>query len=98
MADLKAVYAHFADQVKRGEALGPDIAILKVLSTETNQRITEFMLEASGDLGMIASAQSRSGNVNALTPFLIARSVSIGAGTNEVLRNVVAKQVLGLPS
>ena len=97
MADLKAVYAHFADQVKRGEALGQDISILKVLSTETNQRITEFMLEVSGDLGVVAGAPGGSGKVNALTPFLFARSVSIGAGTNEVLRNVVAKQVLGLP-
>jgi len=96
MADLKAVYAYFAEQVKRGEALGPDIAVLKILSTETNQRITEFMLEVSGDFGVVANVHKR-GKVNALTPFLTARSVSIGAGTNEVLRNVVAKQVLQLP-
>jgi len=96
MADLKAVYAYFADQVKRGVALGPDISVLKILSTETNQRITECMLEASGDLGIVANTPR--GRVNALTPFLFARSVSIGAGTNEVLRNVVAKQVLQLPS
>jgi alkylation response protein AidB-like acyl-CoA dehydrogenase len=97
MADLKAVYAYFADQVKRGTPLGPDISILKILSTETNQRITEYMLEAAGDLGVVAP-QPGSSRVNALTPFLFARSVSIGAGTNEVLRNVVAKQVLQLPS
>ena len=98
MADLKAVYAHFADQVRRGELLGHDVSILKILSTETNQRITEFMLEAAGDLGAVAAGQGGAGRVNALTPFLFARSVSIGAGTNEVLRNVVAKQVLGLPT
>ena len=97
LADLKAVYAHFAGQVKRGDPLGPDVSIIKILATETYQRITEFMLEASGDLGLIAW-DGKSGRVNTLTPFLVARSMSIGAGTNEVHRNIVAKQVLKLPS
>jgi len=98
IADLKAVYAHFADQVRRGERLGPDVSFLKVLATETYQRITEFMLEASGDDGLSVQQESAQQGVNALTRFLVARSLTIGAGTNEIHRNVVAKQVLKLPT
>lgn len=98
VADLKAVYAHFADQVRRGERLGPDVSLMKVLATETYQRITEFMLEAAGDLGLSVQEEKSDGGVNALTRFLVARSLTIGAGTNEIHRNVVAKQVLKLPT
>lgn len=97
VADLKAVYAHFADQVRRGEPLGPDVSFLKILATEIYQRITEFMLEAAGDLGLSVQAESSDRGVNALTRFLVARSLTIGAGTNEIHRNVVAKHVLRLP-
>ena len=98
VADLKAVYAHFADQVRRGERLGPDVSLMKVLATETYQRITEFMLEAAGDLGLTVQEENSDGGVDALTRFLVARSLTIGAGTNEIHRNVVAKQVLKLPT
>ncbi|MCC7485691.1 MAG: acyl-CoA dehydrogenase family protein [Burkholderiales bacterium] len=99
LADLKAVYAYFADQVKRGQPLGADVSILKVMSTELNQRITEFMLETAGDLGLVAAGERGDiGRVDALTPFLDSRGRTIGAGTSEIHRNVVAKRVLGLPA
>ncbi len=98
MADLKAVYLYFADLMTRGETLGADLSLLKILSSETNQRITEFTLEASGELGLTISAGTDNEGVDALTPFLVARNVTIGAGTTEIQRNIIAKQVLNLPS
>lgn len=98
LADLEAVYAHFAAQVARNEALGPDISITKLLSTETYQRITEFMLETAGDLGIDVWEANSRGKINAVTPFLQARAMTIGAGTNEIHRNILAKRVLKLPS
>ncbi len=97
VADLKAVYAYFFKQFENGETLGPDLSILKILSSETYQRITEFMLEASSDLGLIVRAKGGEGKVNALTPFLRARAVTISAGSSEIQRNILAKQVLKLP-
>jgi len=98
LEDLKAVYAYFAEQMKNGEALGPDLSILKILSTETNQRITEFMLEAAGDLSLVVPGNADYDRVDVLTPFLTARSVTIGAGTTEIQRNIIARQVLNLPT
>ncbi len=97
VADLKAVYLHFADLMTRGETLGADLSILKILSLETYQRITEFMLEASGDLGLTVHAGGDEEGVDALTPFLVARSGTIAAGTTEIQRNITAKHVLNLP-
>ncbi|MBI4191819.1 MAG: acyl-CoA dehydrogenase family protein [Betaproteobacteria bacterium] len=99
LADLKAVYMYFADMVSRGETLGPDLSVLQILSSETNQRITEFMLEASGDLGLTVSAgEDDNEGVDALTPFLVMRAVTIGAGTAEIHRNIIAKRILNLPA
>lgn len=98
LADLKAVYAYFADQVKRGQPLGADVSILKVMSTELNQRITEYMLETGGDLSLVAIGEHDDmGRINVLTPFLDSRARTIGAGTSEIHRNIVAKRVLRLP-
>jgi len=98
MADLKAMYSYFAGCMGRGETLGADLSVLKILSSETNQRITEFALQTAGDLGFAAAFDGVPGDgVDALTPFLVARNVTIGAGTTEVQRNIVATQVLHLP-
>ena len=97
LEDLKAVYAYFAEQMRSGEALGPDLSILKILATETTQRITEFMLEASGDHGLIVHGDADNDRVDVLTPFLVARSFTIGAGTTEIQRNIIARKILNLP-
>lgn len=98
MLDLKAVYSYFAGCMGRGETLGADLSILKILSSETNQRITEFALQVSGDLGLgAAHDREQAGQIDVLTPFLVARNVTIGAGTTEIQRNIVSAQVLNLP-
>lgn len=97
MLDLKAMYSYFAGCMGRGETLGPDLSVLKILSSETNQRITEYALNAAGELGLDASGEIGDGRVDAINPFLVARNVTIGAGTTEIQRNIVAAQVLNLP-
>ena len=97
LEDLKSVYSYFAGRLTRGEHLGEDLSVLKALSSETNQRITEFTLQAASDLGSMVD-KNDSSRVDPVTPYLVARNVTIGAGTTEVQRNVIAKALLGLPS
>ena len=98
LADLKAVFVHFADMLCRGETLDADLSVLQLLSAETNQRITEFLLETSGELGLTVTESDSDGRVDALQPFLVMRAVTIGAGTSEIHRDIIAKRVLKLPS
>jgi alkylation response protein AidB-like acyl-CoA dehydrogenase len=75
---------------------GPEGSILKLQWSEANQRITKLALDLLG-----ADAQLLPGNA----PYdgywtiqqLRSRGNTIEAGTSEILRNIVAERVLGLP-
>ena len=103
-ADLEALYGSFAETVRRGEALGPDVSILKVWATETCQRMSELLVDISCESAPIVSDAPAAGgargavNPDAMTPFLDSRSFTIYGGTSEIQRGVVAKNVLDLPS
>jgi alkylation response protein AidB-like acyl-CoA dehydrogenase len=96
LADLKALYESFTATLRRGEALGPDVAILKIVQTELYQRITDAMLElAGGNAGLLDPME------DALHPagqFLLARPTTIFGGSSEILRNTLARALLELPA
>jgi alkylation response protein AidB-like acyl-CoA dehydrogenase len=96
LADLKALYERFTAALRRGEALGPDVAILKIVQTELYQRITDAMLElAGGNAGLLDPME------DALHPagqFLLARPTTIFGGSSEILRNTLARFLLDLPA
>lgn len=96
--DHAALYARFADQLKRGETLGADVSMLKIWVTECFQRITELMIEAAGpDGGTIGPLQVGNVGVDVLASFYKARPATIYGGSNEIQRNILSKAVLGLP-
>ncbi|MCK9284150.1 MAG: acyl-CoA dehydrogenase family protein [Rhodocyclaceae bacterium] len=99
VADLVSVYARFVDIVKRGETLGPDVSLLKIWATETYSRISSLMVETAGAAGAIVGKVDFGGEpVDVLSSFYYARPAPIYGGTNEIQRNIIAKEVLGLPS
>ncbi|MBC7164013.1 MAG: acyl-CoA dehydrogenase family protein [Roseovarius sp.] len=96
--DHAALYARFADQLKRGETLGADVSMLKIWVTECFQRLTELMIEAAGpDGGAIGPLQVGNVGVDVLASFYKARPSTIYGGSNEIQRNIMSKAVLGLP-
>jgi alkylation response protein AidB-like acyl-CoA dehydrogenase len=95
---LAALYTRFADQVKRGEALGPDVSILKLFGTATYQRITELAMETAGERGVTeGGATFGNDSVDPLLLFYSSRPATIYGGSNEIQRNILAKAVLNLP-
>ena len=96
LEDLRSLYEVEAGRIKRGEAPGPDISVLKVVQSELFQRITETMLEIAGpESGLIESIAGRP-ELNASGLFLQSRPTTIYGGSNEIQRNIVAKNILGL--
>ena len=98
VAHLGDIYRHFAAIVGRGEPLGPEVSLLKIWATETFQRIADLIIETAGDCGGLAGkVQMGDGRIELLAPFYKARPTSIYGGSNEIQRNILARQVLNLP-
>lgn len=95
---LGSIYAHFAGIVARGEPLGPDVSLLKIWATETFQRIADLIVETAGPYGGMRGELDMAGiHVDVLSSFYRARPATIYGGSNEIQRNILAKQVLNLP-
>ena len=99
VADLSAAYTHFADIVKRGEQLPQSVSMLKIWATETYTRVCALLSEAADEHGG-DSAETQAGNAicNAVAPMLYAMVTTIYGGSNEIQRNILAGQVLRLPT
>ena len=98
VAHLGDIYTRFAAIVGRGEPLGPEVSLLKIWATETFQRIAELIIETAGDCGGHSGKVQMGGErIELLAPFYKARPSTIYGGSNEIQRNILAKQVLNLP-
>jgi alkylation response protein AidB-like acyl-CoA dehydrogenase len=97
VADLASLYTKFADIVRSGQPLGPEVSILKIFATETFSRIADLMLEAAGSAAPIRSpSEFGAGPDEVLSTFFNARPATIYGGSSEIQRSIVAKNVLGL--
>ena len=95
--DLKELYESFVGALRRGETLGPDVSILKIVQTELFQRITEEMLEVAGGHAGLLDPMPGEG-LHPAGQFLLARPSTIFGGSSEILRNILARNVLDLPA
>jgi alkylation response protein AidB-like acyl-CoA dehydrogenase len=71
---------------------GPEGSVSKLHWSESNQRLTKLALELLGD-----EAQALDGDGYWQYQQLRSRGNTIEAGTSEILRNIIAERVLGLP-
>ena len=99
LADLQALYAGYADMVKRGEALPPSVSLLKIWATETYTRIAAKLVEVAAEHGGDRTEiPLPDGGLDPLAPLFNATITTIYGGSNEIQRNILARQVLGLPA
>jgi alkylation response protein AidB-like acyl-CoA dehydrogenase len=97
LEDHNALFETYADKVRRGEAIGPDISMLKINQTELFQRITDAMLEIAGENAGLLGPIGGNRDLNPTGIYIQARPATIYGGSNEIQRNIVAKNVLNLP-
>jgi alkylation response protein AidB-like acyl-CoA dehydrogenase len=96
--DQGSLYARFVEQVKQGEALGPDVSALKIWGMEAWQRLTELLVETGAEEGVIEGVREANGvDVDFLSTFYYSRPSTIYGGSSEIQRNIMAKYVLKLP-
>jgi hypothetical protein len=91
------IYARFVEIVKRGEPLPDEVSVLKILATETIQRAADLILETAGPAAQLhGRVPIGDGLIDLLGPFYKAMPASIYGGSNEIQRNILAKNVLHL--
>lgn len=99
VADLSSAYAGFADMVKRGETLPPDVSYLKIWATETHERVAMLLIDMAAESGLTRGAFDAGGQtVHIQLPLYNALAAKIFSGSNEIQRNILATQVLDLPT
>jgi alkylation response protein AidB-like acyl-CoA dehydrogenase len=83
---------------------GPEGSVGKLHSAELNKRITELAIDLLGPAGMLHPAGYAIDHTRPMMMyatvqewFLRSRANSIEGGTSEVMRNILAERVLGLP-
>lgn len=92
--------------VSTGKAPGPESSILKIKGTEVQQALDELFLELAGIYALpFVPEQYDELTDNPVTPMFAPnaaphyynnRKVTIYGGTNEIQKNIIAKQVLGV--
>jgi alkylation response protein AidB-like acyl-CoA dehydrogenase len=95
--DLKALYETFLARTRMGEAVGPEVSMLKVFQSELLQRISQTTLSIAGVGGALLEPLEPDSQAHAGALFVNALPASIYGGTNEIQRNILAKSVLQLP-
>ena len=97
LADHKALFEVYAEKLRSGETLGPDVSLLKIHQSELYQRITETMLDISGENAGLLDPIGGNRELHPSGMFIQARPVTIYGGSSEIQRTIIAKNVLGLP-
>ena len=98
VAGLAATYSHAVGLVRAGRDLGPDAAVMKIVSTETLQRVVDLVFEtAGGEAALSGRIDTPDGPVGVAALMLQCRRATIYGGSSEIMRNIIARRVLGMP-
>ncbi|MEE2760137.1 MAG: acyl-CoA dehydrogenase family protein, partial [Pseudomonadota bacterium] len=98
--EVLAISAGFAQVVatyQAGGELGTHSSYLKLLGTESEQRLADLMIEVYGSDGaLLLPHKPEDGSFDAASNFLRDRRATIAGGTSEIQRNIIARRVLGM--
>ncbi len=77
-----------------GRGPGPESSVAKLLGVRNRQEASELVVRMLGPAALFGSDEQVAADVHEM---LLTRCLSIAGGTTQILRNVVAERVLGLP-
>ena len=84
--------------LSRGRPPGPEASIAKLVSATKLQQIASFGVDLLGQAGAVMDTETAPLNAWFQEAFLYAPGKRIAGGTDEILRNIIAERVLGLPA
>lgn len=84
--------------LSKGQTPGPEASIIKVVSAAKLQEIASFGMDLAGMAGAVMDPGLAPMQAWFQQAMLYAPGSRIAGGTDEVLRNIIAERVLGLPA
>ena len=95
---LRLIRLRTVSAAVRGEAPGPEASIRKLLADEHGQIIMGLAKDLAGTAAMLTDVGPMGAEVSLWHyGYMFARALTIGGGTTQVQRNILAERVLGLP-
>jgi alkylation response protein AidB-like acyl-CoA dehydrogenase len=84
--------------LSRGETPGPENSIGKLVAGPTMQEIAMFAEDLQAQAGVIADPELAVANGRFQAMLMRSPATRVEGGTDEILRNIIAERVLGLPA
>jgi acyl-CoA dehydrogenase len=83
--------------VSKGGIPGAEASLGKIIGANMNQEIANFVCQYLGQAGIISDPELAIDAGHFQHSVLFSPGVRLAGGTDEVMRNIIAEQVLGLP-
>jgi len=94
---LKYTASRSISALSRGETPGPESSIGKLVAGSMMQEIAQYAIDLQGIAGSLTNAEQAEYAARFQAMLLRSPATRIEGGTDEVLRNIIAERVLGLP-
>ncbi|OYU14508.1 MAG: acyl-CoA dehydrogenase [Alphaproteobacteria bacterium PA4] len=94
---IKLTQMRALSALSKGQIPGPEQSIAKVVVAKTMQDMASFALDMAGGDGFVSGADADPELAKLQGSYLGAAGLRIAGGTDEILRNIIAERVLGLP-
>ncbi|MBL6937211.1 MAG: acyl-CoA dehydrogenase family protein [Alphaproteobacteria bacterium] len=82
--------------LSRGQQPGPEASIAKIVVASKLQDLSAFAMDLEGEAGILSGSEAPMGGMFQ-GGWLSSPGLRIAGGTDEILRNIIAERVLGLP-
>ena len=96
-AGLQAANKRMITAVAKGGFAGAEASLGKLVGAVMNQEIANFSCQLFGQAGIVQDEQLSPERAHFQGSVLSSPSVRLAGGTDEVMRNIIAEQVLGMP-